>query len=265
MKRLLAGVGTAGLVAMLVLGCSHSDSGGNTVAANRLPAPTDTTRGETPDPLAPTGESSSGLTSVTPIPPPLVTPERLRTLLLPPDVSGPIVGSPLGFEKRFDQPAPPLDLGDRSSCAVLFGPSVRDYGNEWTAYKGAQQKNAEDNADHVVGQGVGSYPDVETARGAFSAAFPASLSGCNSVAVHNPRDNDPQVTWRFQVATVDGARAQWSRVQLVGGKPVDWSCAYESRLKSNVMLYTSVCQHGSGGASAATRLADRMVIWFPDT
>jgi hypothetical protein len=263
MKRVLAGMGGVGLAVMVLLGCTHSQPGPNS-AINHLPAPGNTTKGDTSDALAPSGAPSPGPTSTKPVPPPLVTPDKLRSLLLAPDVSGPIVGSPLGFEKLFDQPAPALDLGDRSPCAVLFGPSMRDYGREWTAYKGAQQKNSEDNADHVVGQGAASYPDTDAARSAFSAAFPASLSACNSVAVHNPRDANPQVTWQFQVTTVDGAHAQWSRVQLIDGKPVDWSCAYESRLKSNVVLYTSVCEHGTGGAAAAAQLADRMLVWFPD-
>jgi hypothetical protein len=248
---------------MLLLGCAHSGSGAGS-APVRIPVPTDTTRGQTADALAPSGPPSASPTAK-PVPPPLVTPDRLRTLLVPPDVSGPIVGSPLGFEKLFNQPAPAIDLGDRSSCAVLFGPTVHDYGREWTAYKGAQQKNAEDNADHVVGQGAGSYSDPDAARHAFTVAFPPSLSDCNSVAVNNPRDNDPQITWRFDVSNVDGASARWSRVQLNGGKPTDWSCAYEARLKSNVVLYASVCEHGNGGAAAASQLTDRMLIWFPDT
>jgi hypothetical protein len=264
MRNVLAGVGGAALAAMLILGCSHP-APGPASAPIHIPAPTDTTKGQTSDALAPTGPPSSRPASAKPVPPPVVTPDRLRTLVLPPDVSGPIVGSPLGFEKLFNQPAPAIDLGNRSSCAVLFGPTVRDYGREWTAYKGAQQKNAEDNADHVVGQGAGSYPDADTARRAFAAAFPPSLSDCNSVAVNNPRDNNPQITWRFDVAAVDGASARWGRVQLIDGKPADWSCAYEARLKSNVVLYASVCEHGDGGAAAATQLTDRMLIWFPDT
>jgi hypothetical protein len=262
MKRILAGVGGAGLTAMLLLGCAHSDSGAGSAPA-RIPVPTDTTRGQTSDAVAPSGPPSA-VASAKPVPPPLVTPDRLRTLLVFPDVSGPMVGSPLGFEKLFNQPAPAIDLHDRSSCAVLFGPTVHDYGREWTAYKGAQQKNAEDNADHVVGQGAGSYADPDTARHAFIAAFPPSLRDCNSVAVNNPRDSDPQITWRFDVSSVDGASARWSRVQLNGGQPTDWSCAYEARLKSNVVLYASVCEHGDGGAAASSQLTDRMLIWFPD-
>lgn len=262
MKHLLGGVGGAGLAAMLILGCSHSGPGADSGPA-RLPALTDTTKGQTSDALAPSGPPSASPTPK-PVPPPLVTPDRLRTLLIPPDVSGPIVGSPLGFEKLFNQPAPAIDLGDRSSCAVLFGPTVHDYGRDWTAYKGAQQKNAEDNADHVVGQGAGSYQDPDTARRAFIAAFPPSLTQCSSVAVNNPRDNNPEITWRFDVSSVDGASARWSRVQLNGGQPTDWGCAYEARLKSNVVLYASVCEHGDGGAAAADQLTDRMLIWFPD-
>jgi hypothetical protein len=148
---------------------------------------------------------------------------------------------------------------------VLFGPSAHDYGRDWTAYKGAQQKNSEENADHVVSQGAGSYPDADSARRAFAAAFPPSLSDCNAVAVNNPRDNNPQITWRFDVSSVDAASARWSRVQLTGGNPSDWSCAYEARLKSNVVLYASVCEHGDGGAAAVTQITDRMLIWFPET
>jgi PknH-like extracellular domain len=263
MKNVLAGIGGAGLAALLILGCSHSGPGPS-AAPLHIPAATDTTKGQTSDALAPTGPPSSPA-SVKPVPPPLVSPERLRTLVLPPDVSGPIVGSPLGFEKLFNQPAPALDLRDRASCAVLFGPSVHDYGRDWTAYKGAQQKNSEDNADHVVGQGAGSYPDRDAARRAFAAAFPPSLSDCNSVTVNNPRDNNSQITWRFDVSGVDEATARWSRVQLTDGNPSGWSCAYEARVKSNVVLYASVCEHGDGGPAAATQLADRMLIWFPDT
>ncbi len=264
MKRVLAGVGGVGLTAMLLLGCSHSGSG-PAAAPVHLPAPTNATKAQTSDALAPSG-SPSASPSAKPVPPPLVTPDRLRTLLVPPDVSGPMVGSPLGFEKLFNQPAPAIDLGNRSSCAVLFGPTVRDYGREWTAYKGAQQKNAEDNADHVVGQGAGSYADPETARQAFAAAFPPALTDCNSLAVNNPRDNNPQITWRFDVSSIDGANARWTRVQLNGGQPTDWSCAYQARLKSNVVLYASVCERGDGAAAAAAtdQLTDRMLIWFPD-
>jgi PknH-like extracellular domain len=262
MNRVLAGVGGASLAAMLIVGCSHSGSGAGS-APVQFPVPTDTTRGQTSDAVAPSGPQSAAA-SAKPVPPPLVTPDRLRTLVVPPDVSGPIVGSPLGFEKLFNQPAPALDLGSRSSCAVLFGPTVRDYGKEWTAYKGAQQKNAEDNSDHVVGQGAGSYPDTDAARAAFAAAFPPAVSECNSVAVNNPRDTNTQITWRFDVSSVDGASARWSRIQLNGGQPTDWSCAYEARLKSNVVLYASVCEHGDSGAAAAGQLTDRMLIWFPD-
>ena len=261
-KRLLGGIGGASLAAMLILGCSHSGSG-QEAAPVHLPAATDTTKGQTSDALAPSGPPSASA-SAKPVPPALVTPDRLRTLLVPPDVSGPMVGSPLGFEKLFNQPAPAIDLRERFSCAVLFGPTVRDYGRDWTAYKGVQQKNAEDNADHVVGQGAGSYPDPETARRAFAAAFPPSLTDCNSVAVTNPRDNNSQITWRFDVSTIDGASARWSRVQLNSGQPTDWSCAYQARLKSNVVVYASVCEHGDAGAAAAGQVADRMLIWFPD-
>jgi hypothetical protein len=263
MSQVLAGIGGASLAAMVIVGCAHSGSAGSS-APVQFAVPTDTTRGQTSDALAPSG-SPSASPAAKPVPPPIVTPDRLRTLVVPPDVSGPIVGSPLGFEKLFNQPAPALDLGGRSSCAALFGPTVRDYGRDWTAYKGAQQKNAEENADHVVGQGAGSYPDAETARRAFVAAFPPSLNECNSVAVNNPRDSNPQISWRFDVSSVDGAGARWSRVQLNGGQPTDWSCAYEARLKSNVVLYASVCEHGDGGAAAASQLTDRMLIWFPDT
>jgi hypothetical protein len=262
MKRVLAGVGSIGLAAMLSVGCSHSGPGASP-APVRLPAPTDTAKGQTSDAIAPSGPPSASA-SVKPVPPPLVTPDRLRTLLVPPDVSGPMVGSPLGFEKLFNQPAPAIDLGDRSSCAVLFGPTVHDYGRDWTAYKGAQQKNAEDNADHVVGQGAGSYEDPEAARRAFAAAFPPALTNCSSVAVNNPRDNNAQISWRFDVSSIDGATARWSRVQLNGGQPTDWNCGYEARLKSNVVVYASVCEHGDGGAAAAGKLTDRMLIWFPD-
>lgn len=262
MKHVLAGIGGVGLVAMLTVGCAHSGPGAS-AGPVRLPAPTDTTKGQTSDALAPSGPPSPSPTPK-PVPPPLVTADRLRTLVVPPDVSGPIVGSPLGFEKLFNQPAPAIDLGDRSSCAVLFGPTAHDYGRDWTAYKGAQQKNAEDNADHVVGQGAASYPDPETARRAFASAFPPALVDCNSVAVNNPRDKDAQITWRFDVSSVDGASARWSRVQLNGGQPADWSCAYEARLKSNVVVYASVCEHGDGGVAAAAQLTDRMLIWFPD-
>ena len=262
MKRVLAGVGSIGLAAMLSVGCSHSGPGASPAPA-RLPAPTDTAKGQTSDAVAPSGPPSASA-SVKPVPPPLVTPDRLRTLLVPPDVSGPMVGSPLGFEKLFNQPASAIDLGDRSSCAVLFGPTVHDYGRDWTAYKGAQQKNAEDNADHVVGQGAGSYEDPEAARRAFAAAFPPALTNCSSVAVNNPRDNNAQISWRFDVSSIDGATARWSRVQLNGGHATDWNCGYEARLKSNVVLYASVCEHGEGGAAAAGKLTDRMLIWFPD-
>lgn len=261
-NRVLAGVGGAGLAALLIVGCSHSESGAGP-APVQFPVPTGTTSGQTSDAVAPSGPPSA-VASAKPVPPPLVTPDRLRTLLVPPDVSGPMAGSPLGFEKLFNEPAPAIDLGARSSCAVLFGPTVHDYGRDWTAYKGAQQKNAEDNADHVVGQGAGSYSDPETARRAFAAAFPPSLSDCNSVALNNPHDNNPQITWRLDVSSVDGASARWSRVQLNGGQPTDWSCAYQARLKSNVVLYASVCEHGGGGAVAAGQLTDRMLIWFPD-
>lgn len=263
MKNVPAAVGAAAGVAMLVLGCSHPASAPEAPAVH-VPVPTDTAQGQTSDALAPSGPPSTSAVAK-PVPPPLVTPDRLRTLVVPPDVSGPIVGSPLGFEKLFNQPAPAIDLGARSSCAVLFGPTVREYGKDWTAYKGAQQKNAEDNADHVVGQGAGSYPDADTARRAFVAAFPPSLSECNTVAVNNPRDNNPQTTWRFDVSSVDAASARWRRAQLNGGQPTDWSCAYEARLKSNVVVYVSVCERGDGGAAAAGQLADRMLIWFPDT
>jgi hypothetical protein len=244
------------------VGCSHSGSGPSSPPV-QFPVPTDTARGQTSDAVAPSGSPAAG-PAAKPVPPPLVTPDRLRTLVVPPDVSGPIVGSPLGFEKLFNQPAPALDLGDRSSCAVLFGPTVREYGRDWTAYKGAQQKNAEDNADHVVGQGAGSYPDTDAARRAFATAFPPSLSECNSVVVNNPRDSNTQITWRFDVSSIDGAGARWSRVQLNGGQPTDWSCAYQARLKSNVVLYASVCEHGDSGSAAAGQLTDRMLIWFPD-
>ncbi len=109
MKRVLAGVGVAGLAAMAMLGCSHGgDQDGEAGQAVKLPSPGDTTKAQTSEALAPTGEPA-GRSSMSPVPPPLVLPDRLRTLLVPPDVSGPIVGSPLGFEKRFDQPAPPVE------------------------------------------------------------------------------------------------------------------------------------------------------------
>jgi hypothetical protein len=262
LNRVLTGLGSVSLAAMLIVGCSHSGSGPSSPPV-QFPVPTDTARGQTSDAVAPSGSPAAG-PAAKPVPPPLVTPDRLRTLVVPPDVSGPIVGSPLGFEKLFNQPAPALDLGNRSSCAVLFGPTVREYGRDWTAYKGAQQKNAEDNADHVVGQGAGSYPDTDAARRAFATAFPPSLSECNSVVVNNPRDSNTQITWRFDVSSIDGAGARWSRVQLNGGQPTDWSCAYQARLKSNVVLYASVCEHGDSGSAAAGQLTDRMLIWFPD-
>lgn len=248
---------------MLAVGCSHPQPEPET-GPMHVPAPSDSLKGQTSDAVAPSGPPSASA-EAKPVPPPVVTPDRLRTLVVPPDVSGPIVGSPLGFEKLFNQPAPSIDLGGKSSCAVLFGPTVHDYGREWTAYKGAQQKNAEDNADHVVGQGAGSYADTDTARRAFTAAFPPALTECDGVAVNNPRDKNPQITWRFDVSSVDGASARWTRTQLNGGQPTDWGCAYEARVKSNVLLYTSVCEHGDGGAAAAGQLADRMTVWFPDS
>ncbi|MEB3034356.1 sensor domain-containing protein [[Mycobacterium] nativiensis] len=262
MKRVLAGMGVAGLAAMAMLGCSHSGDTAGDAGAVRVPPPGDTTKAQTSEAVAPAGEPAT-YSSITPVPPPLVLPDRLRTLLLPPDVSGPIVGSPLGFEKRFDQPAPPVNPGEHSECAVLLGPAMPAFGFDWTAYKGAQQKDREENADTVVGQGVGSYPDTDKAHAAFGAAFPSELRKCDGVAVHNPRDADANVTWQFHVTTVDGARVQWSRVQLIDGKPVDWSCAYESDVKSNVLLYTSVCRRGAGGAEAAAKLAERLMLWIP--
>ena len=265
MRRVLAGVGVAGLAAMAMLGCSHGgDQDGGAGQAVKLPSPGDSTKAQTSEALAPTGEPA-GRSSMSPVPPPLVLPDRLRTLLVPPDVSGPIVGSPLGFEKRFDQPAPPVTPDEHAECAVLLGPAMPAFGFEWTAYKGAQQKDREENADIVVGQGAGSYPDADKARAAFAAAFPAELRTCDGVAVHNPRDTDANVTWQFHVATVDGTRAQWSRVQLADGKPLDWSCAYEADVKSNVLLYTSLCRRGAGGAEAAAKLAERLMVWIPAT
>lgn len=263
MKRVLAGVGTAAAAAMVMLGCSQTESDTTAQPAFHPPALTDAGQAQTSDALAPTGQPTTPSSSMTPVPPPLVTPDRLRTLLLPPDVAGPIVGSPLGFAKRFDQPAPPLDLGEHAQCAVLFGPGMTAYGTEWTAYKGTQQKNREDDADTVVGQGIGSYPSPQAARTAFTAAFAPALTDCDNVTVHNPRDTDPKVSWQFHVTTVNDERAQWNRVQLVDGKPVDWSCAYQASLKSNVWLYTSVCRRGEGGASAATQLAEQLMLWFP--
>lgn len=262
MRRISAGVGVAGLVAMALLGCSHGDDDAGQAQAVRVPAPGDTTKAQTSEAVAPTG-AAAGQTSMRPVPPPLVMPDRLRTLLLPPDVSGPIVGSPLGFDKRFDQPAPPVELGEHSDCAVLLGPAMPAFGFEWTAYKGAQQKDREEDADVVVGQGAGSYPDTDKARAAFGAAFPAGLRECDGVAVRSPRDADAAVTWQFHVTAVGGTRAQWSRVQLVDGKPVDWSCSYEADVKSNVLLYTSVCRRGAGGADAAAKLAERLMVWIP--
>ncbi|RRR45240.1 sensor domain-containing protein [Mycolicibacter terrae] len=263
MKRVFAGMGAAALSAMALLGCSHNgDPADEPAQAVRLPAPGETTKAQTSEAVAPTGEPAAR-SSMTPVPPPLVLPDRLRTLLLPPDVSGPIVGSPLGFEKRYDQPAPPVDLGEHAECAVLLGPAMPAFGFEWTAYKGAQQKDREDNADTVVGQGVASYPDPDKARAAFAAAFPAELRKCDGVAVHNPRDTAANLSWQFHVTTVEGTRAQWSRVQLVDGKPVDWSCAYEADVKSNVLLYTSLCRRDGGGAEEAARLAERLMVWIP--
>lgn len=265
MKRVLAAVGVAGLVAMAMLGCSRGDDqDGGSAQAVRLPSPGDTTKAETSEAVAPAGEPGRR-SSMSPVPPPLVLPDRLRTLPLPADVSGPIVGSPLGFEKRFDQPAPPVTLDEHAECTVLLGPAMPAFGFEWTAYKGAQQKDREENADVVVGQGVASYPDTDKARAAFSAAFPAELRKCEGVAVHNPRDTDANVSWQFHVPTVDGTRAQWSRVQLADDKPLDWSCAYEADVKSNVVLYTSVCRRGAGGAEAAAKLAERLMVWIPAT
>ncbi|ORA76981.1 hypothetical protein BST28_19345 [Mycolicibacter kumamotonensis] len=263
MKRVFAGVGAVSLAAMVLLGCSHSgDSAGESAQAVRLPAPGDTSKAETAEAVAPTGEPAAR-SSMTPVPPPLVLPDRLRTLLLPPDVSGPIVGSPLGFEKRYDQPAPPVDLTEHAECSVLLGPAMPAFGFEWTAYKGAQQRDREENADTVVGQGAGSYPDPEKARGAFAAAFPAELRKCDGVVVHNPRDTAADLTWQFRVTAVEGTRAQWSRAQHIDGKPVDWNCAYEADVKSNVLLYTSVCRRGAGAAEAAARLAERLMVWIP--
>ena len=216
MNRVLAGVGGVGLAALLIVGCSHSGSGAGS-APVEFPVATDTTRGQTSDAVAPSGPPSAAA-SAKAVPPPLVTPDRLRTLVVPPDVSGPIVGSPLGFEKLFNQPAPALDVGGRSACAVLFGPTVHDYGRDWTAYKGAQQKSAEESRSRRrAGRRV--YADPDTAHRAFTAAFPPSLSDCNSVAVNNPRDNNPQITWRFDVSSVDDASARWSRVSSTVASP----------------------------------------------
>ena len=134
-----------------------------------------------------------------------------------------MVGSPLGFEKLFNQPAPAIDLGDRSSCAVLFGPTVHDYGRDWRyrLQKARNRRTPKTTLTTWSGRALGLTRTPKPARRAFAAAFPPALTNCNSVAVNNPRDNNAQITWRFDVSSIDGATARWSRVQLNGDQPTD--------------------------------------------
>ena len=126
MSHVLARVGGASLAAMLIVGCAHSGPRPGSSAPVQFPAPTNTTKAQTPTRSRP---------AVHPLPVHPRNRSRRRwsrptgcaLSLVPPDVSGPIVGSPLGFEKLFNQPAPASIwvTARRARCCSARGSRLR--------------------------------------------------------------------------------------------------------------------------------------------
>jgi hypothetical protein len=194
--------------------------------------------------------------------PQLVTPGKIVSLFVPVGELGGMVGASLGSEKTFVLPALPGDLGDKSACQLSLGLYEDAYGKDvdWTAFRDIEYRESADAFDHIVDQQAATYPDAETAARQFNDAF-KPVSGCDSAVVHL-ETSEPNADWKIQVPNVSGDTARWSNIFLLDGKPNTWRCAFEARVKDNVILQVQVCQWGNA-AEVTSAIADRMVDWLP--
>jgi hypothetical protein len=263
MKRRVVAVCCAGLAALMLNGCSPNSgevSKQDAAAAQKETSPENVTQ----DPPAPTGEAAPpATTSATPPPPELVTPGKIEAIFVSPNVISDLVGAKMGFEKEFSRPGSPAGgLGDKSGCAVLFGLNSDSYGREYTAFRRSSVRDGEDSPQHFAAQEAASYADAATAAQVFRKAIDGqALAVCNNAVVHRQGDDD-RIKWQFEVQNVTGDAAQWTLLQQSDGKPNDWNCVHEARVKNNVVLGVTVCEYANG-APAATAIADRMSSWFP--
>jgi hypothetical protein len=216
-----------------------------------------------PDNAAGPTATPSSVAAPAPPSPPFVTPGKIEALLVPVAELDDLVGAKLGFEKQFNRPgAAAGGLGEKSGCAVLFGANSDTYANQYTAFRRSSVRDGEDSSQHFVAQEAATFADADAANKNFQAAFnKQALEACNGAVVHRQGDDD-RIKWKLNVKNITGDSAQWTLAQESDGKPNDWICAHEARVKSNVELGVTVCQFGNA-EPAATGVIDRMSGWVP--
>lgn len=167
---------------------------------------------------------------------------------------------------KLTRPTAPVSItGDNSACAVLFGLDSNAFGknDDWQAFRNDRQQESETTSDHLVYQRAAIYNTTDEPAKLFQAAM-GPTNVCNNAVVHNAA-NDANTEWQFQGPNVTGDRAQWINSEQVNGKPNDWRCAHDVRVKNNVLFEAQVCVFGDAPqvAQLASTIADRMSNWFP--
>ncbi|MGH3969961.1 MAG: sensor domain-containing protein, partial [Mycobacterium sp.] len=188
--------------------------------------------------------------------PQLVDQGKINSIMLSKDDVSSIIGSTMTSEQSYPRPQDPADVGDKSACAVLFGPDTTAFGDDYEAFKQDNQQDGDENSfDHVVVQLASIYADADTPAKLFHDAF-KSVSDCGGpIHVSFP---DGSADWQIQPLKVTDTGAQWTMAHLVDGKPNGWRCSKDTRVQSNVMLAATICQYGNP-SRIASLVADRMI------
>jgi hypothetical protein len=196
-----------------------------------------------------------------PAPTDFLAPTKIKSLIVGVPEASTILGANLGDSTMVFYPPATRDLGDKSKCSALEGPDANSFGPDvdYTAYRGADYREAKDNYQHIVDQQVATYLDAQTAARYFHDAF-KDLDGCDGALVSG--ETGSHVEFQLKTPDITDDRAQWVITGVTNAQPDPWRCAFNFRVQSNVLFVAKVCQNGDP-AQIASQLADQMAAHIP--
>lgn len=176
-----------------------------------------------------------------------VAPGTIEAAFLPLDEASAQVGATLAAQQSVSEPPRPLSA-DPPACAVAVGPATASvYARGWRSFGSVSYQDS--NADHVVTQVLGVYPDEAGARTAFET-LTGGLAQCPAAVRANADRGTAKWTYKVDAPTADSVAWTASQEGADG-----WACARHARRKGSALVQVSVCQAGDGKPAAAAILA----------
>ncbi|MGH3633689.1 sensor domain-containing protein [Mycobacterium sp.] len=166
---------------------------------------------------------------------------------------GNIVGATMGQEDTSTVPVQDywIDLPACNNYADVGLPDVYDGAGLQSFNRAVMQESRTDDT-HYVKQAVGVFATDDAANGAFHRILDRT-AGCSGQTTTMHIDNGATQVWEFTNGAITGTDAAWSKQE----PGTDRRCAFQTRLRENVLLQAKVCESGDGGP-AVNALADAM-------